>query len=180
MDIAELIRTEVIKRGGLSQTTYQFDNPLDLAHGYFEYEGSVLDASGVAQQAFVSFGGAAAAVHSTVGDLTHFLEELFASEHLVSASSRAHMMDEAVPVTPVTASGRALMAFCPCTDGADGRSYAGYGHGGHLPGYWALAVYYPSKELAVAMMINRDSVDGTPIDRSSLDQAALAVFEAIP
>lgn len=176
-DIAALIRSEVIQRSNLSETTYQFDNPPDLAHGYFEYEGSVFDASGVAQQSFVSFGGAAAAVHSTVGDLTHFLEALFASEHLVSASSRAHMMDEAVDESAL---GRGLMAFCPCTDGPDGRSYAGYGHGGHLPGYWALAVYYPSKELAVAMMINRDSVAGTPIDRSSLDRAALAVFEAIP
>ena len=175
--IGDLVTARAIAPLGLTRTTYQFDAPPNLAHGYFEVQGAVLDASLLSQEAIVSFAGAAGAVHATTTDLTRFLTVFFEGEQLVRASERDVMMTEGATGS---AYGRNLMLFCPCDDTAGTRKYGGFGHGGYLPGYWSLAVYYPAKKLAVAAMINRDSVNGVPIGRDGLDAAAAALYDAVP
>lgn len=176
-DLPTLVQSRVVARAGLTGTRYAIDPPPGLANAYFSYQGLDLDTAAVDQQAIVSTAGAAGAMVSTVDDLTHLADELFRTEHLVRASTRAHMMAE---VKPGAGYGRALMLFCPCTGEASARTYAGFGHGGYLPGVWSLVVYYPSKDLSVAMMINRDNIGGAPVGRDPLDRAAQAIFEAIP
>ncbi len=176
-DLSTLIRSRVVDRARLSATSYTFDPPPGLAHGYFSYSGLELDTAEVDQRAIVSAAGAAGAATSTVDDLTHLLDELFTTEHLVRASSRNRMMLEGKPGAGY---GRAMMSFCPCKGEGSARTYSGFGHGGYLPGAWSLVVYYPEKELSVAMMINRDNVAGVPVGRGALDRAAQAVYEAIP
>lgn len=176
-DVGALIAREVIAPLDLTHTAFRFDDPPDLLHGYFDYAGTVLDAATAPQVGIVSFAGAAGAIHATAPDLVRFLTALFETEALVTTATRSRMMAEGAPGS---AYGRATMAFCPCAETPGGTRYAGFGHGGHLPGHWSLAIHYPDKHLSVAMMMNADTAGGAPLDRAPLDVAARAIYDAIP
>jgi CubicO group peptidase (beta-lactamase class C family) len=168
-DIGTLMRKDVL--GTLPHTTYQFDNPQDLLPGWLEYQGLMLDTSVVPQQSFVSFAGAAGAVHSTVEDLLELGEAMFRDGRVVGEASLAHMMTPAEPGAPY---GRGLMRFCPC----DG-DFSGWGHGGRLPGYFSVVVYYPERDVVIAAMINRDVVSGVPLGPEVFDPTLASVLRAL-
>jgi D-alanyl-D-alanine carboxypeptidase len=168
-DVGALMRAGVL--GTLPHTTYQFDNPHDLQPGWLEYQGLMLDTSIVPQRSFVSFAGAAGAVHSTIDDLLTFGEALFRDRRVVGEASLAHMMTPAEPGAPY---GRGLMRFCPC----DG-DFSGWGHGGRLPGYFSVVVYYPERDVVIAAMINRDVVSGVSLGPEVFDPTLAAVLRAV-
>lgn len=167
-----LVQRELLTPLELSATSYGFANPPDLMSGYLELMGIPLDASSVPQTALLSFAGAAGALHSDLDDLLTLLRALFRDRHLLDATSMQRMM---LPAEKGSWYGRAAMRFCPCD--ASG-SYSGIGHGGNLPGYWSVAVYYPALDLAVVAAINRDSVGGVPIDHTVFDATLQAVVGA--
>jgi D-alanyl-D-alanine carboxypeptidase len=179
--LGELFQQRIFEPCALEHTSYQFDDLPGLTSGYFDFAGMPLDAASLPPQAILSLAGAAGALHSTATDLLRFQHKLFEGTALLSETSLAHMKVEGEKGGTFLGAGygRALMALCPCEETADGRSYAAYGHGGNMPGYWSLASYFPAKQLAVSVMINATAHDGEAIDRSALDAAAQAVFEAV-
>lgn len=160
----------------LPDTTYAFDG--DVVSGYTEYVGLVLDLTTLSQTAFLSFAGPAGAVRSTTADLLTYADDLLRRGAVVGPASLATMT---TPAEPGSWYGRATMRFCPCV--ADATDFTGWGHGGHLPGYWAVVVYYPgatpNDDVLVAAMVNRDVVDGAPIDVSVFDPTLAAVLDVV-
>lgn len=163
---ADLLDAELL--GALPDTTYTFDGP--SVHGYTEYEGLTLDATALPQTSFLSFAGPAGAVHTTTADLLTWADALFRGD-VLAPSSRAVMT---TPAEPGSWYGRAAMRFCPCAP-----EETGWGHGGHLPGFWAVVVWYPDVDVIVAAAVNRDVVDGVPLDVTVFDPTLAAVLDVL-
>lgn len=174
--IGDLIVERVVAPLGLARTTYQFDDPPDLMPGFYELGGTLLDMSVVPQQSILSIAGAAGALHSDVRDMLLFVRELLTGERVVSRSSVALMTSAAEPGSWY---GHALMRFCPCTNGPDGLVYEGYGHGGNLPGYWSMVAYFPADDLAVAVVLDRDVVDGVALQREDVMALVTETIETV-
>lgn len=167
-----LLQRELLTPLHLDSTSYGVASPPTLMSGYLELMGIPLDASSLPQTSLLSFAGAAGALHSDLTDLLTLLQALFRDGRLLDATSLKRMM---LPAETGSWYGRAAMRLCPCD--ASG-SYSGIGHGGNLPGYWSMAVYYPELDLAVVAAINRDSVGGVAVDRSVFDATLQAVVDA--
>jgi D-alanyl-D-alanine carboxypeptidase len=167
--LAEQMQQELFDPLGLQQTYFTSDDGPGLVTGHFEYLGLVLSSPEVPQRALVSFAGAAGAMQASAGDLMDYLGALLREQVVVSPDSVARMQTLAEPDSWY---GHALMHF-------ETGSSEGWGHGGHLPGYWVVAVYYPERDIAVLAMINRDSVDGVALDRDVFDPTLAAVLERL-
>jgi D-alanyl-D-alanine carboxypeptidase len=175
-EYADLLRERIIEPLALSATSYGFTNPPGLVSGYYEFLGAPIDMTQVPQQAFLSFAGAAGAIHTTADDLLTFADALFRSDKLVGEDSRRHMMS---PAEPESWYAHAMMRFCPCADGPNGTEYSGWGHAGNLPGYWSIVAQYPERDVTVVAMINRDMVNGVMLDHSVFYPTLSAVLDLL-
>lgn len=178
---ADLLQRRLLQPLALDHTEYVFTTPPGSVPGYFEVAGAVLDTVHVSLPALVSFAGAAGAISSSADDLATFVDALVLGDELLGESSRAMM---AMPAEPGSWYAHGLMRFCPCDDGPGGSAFTGVGHGGNLPGYWAVAVAYPGAagaedDVVVVAMINRDSVQGATFDRHVFDPTLAAVRSAV-
>lgn len=166
---ADLLEERLLAPLSLDDTTYGFDNPADLVAGQYEFGGSVLDITEIPQNALLSFAGPAGAVTSTTADLLTFADRLLRRSEVLD--------DTSVLTTPAETGswyGHATMRFCPCAD-----DFSGWGHGGNLPGYWSIVVYYPEEDVIVSAMVNRDLIDGVPLEVSVFDPLLAAVLDQV-
>ena len=174
--LEQLYRRELLEPLGLVHTRYTFESSPTLLPGWLELGGAPLDASRLPQQSILSFAGAAGAMESTVEDTLRFLSALFEQGRVVAPSSLATLHR---PAAPDAWYGRALMRFCPCEPAPEGLRYTGFGHGGHVPGYWSVAVHYPAHGVSVVALINRDAVQGVMLERGVFDPTLAAVLDAV-
>lgn len=176
--IGTLIEREIIAPLGLAHTTYQSDRATGLAHGYTEFNGQVLDMADMTQDAFLSFGGAAAEIHTDAGGLLTFAHAMLAGadgSRLLHADSLRSLM------VPTAGSRHAvgLMGFCPCPGSGGSAAFAGWGHTGFLPGYLSALAYFPATDVTVVVFVNRDQVDGRMLDSVAVDDTVAEVVKAL-
>jgi D-alanyl-D-alanine carboxypeptidase len=164
--IGELIEHRIVGPLKLRNTSYQFDPPPDLLHGYFEFEGITLDTTTTPVPELPSMAGAAGAIHTNATDLLTFLDALAGSDRPLDPATVAVMQS-----TDDTGNrwGLAFMGYCPCTGSGPETTYSGWGHTGHLPGHYSVVVHFAHLDASVVAFINNDTVDGQPVDHTFLD-----------
>jgi D-alanyl-D-alanine carboxypeptidase len=173
--IGALIESRVIKPLGLVHTTFQFDNPPNLAHAYYDYAGQTLDVGRMDMRAFTSMAGAAGAVHSDAADLLAFLDALFASDRLLEPSTVRSL--QSTELTGIRW-GVGPMGFCPCEGTGAATTYTGWGHVGDFPGFFSVGVHYVKAGVSIVVFLNRDVVGGQPFDHGFLDPVVERLLEA--
>ena len=164
--IGGLIEDRVIRPLGLEHTTFGFENPTDLAHAYYDFQGQTIDVTAMPMQAMLSMAGAAGAIQTDATDLLTFVHALFGTNELLADASRAFMS----PDTPVPDRfWHGAMGYCPCETSPVGTVYSGWGHAGDIPGYFSTTAYFPASDTAVVVFLNRDIVDGVTFQHDALD-----------
>jgi len=164
--IGGLIEDRIITPLGLAHTSFGFENPPDLAHAYFDFQGHTIDVTAMPMQAMLSMAGAAGAIQTDTSDLLTFVHALLGTTELVSQSSRALLS----PRTPVSDRfHHGVMGFCPCATSTTGTVYSGWGHSGDIPGYFSATAYFTASDTTVVVFLNRDSVDGVTFQHDALD-----------
>lgn len=164
--IGALIDDRIIRPLGLQHTTFEFDNPPDLAHGYYDFQGHTIDVTAMPMQAMLSMAGAAGAIQTDATDLLTFVHTLLGTTEILSESSRS-LLSPSTPVPDRFLHG--VMGFCPCETSVVGTLYSGWGHSGDIPGFFSVAVYFPASDTTVVVFVNRDIVDGVTFGHDALD-----------
>ena len=164
--IGALIEDRIIRPLGLQHTTFGFDNPPDLAHAYYDFQGHTIDVTAMPMQAMLSMAGAAGAIQTDATDLLTFVETLLGTTDILSESSRL-LLSPPTPVPDRFLHG--VMGFCPCQPTDTGTAYSGWGHTGDIPGFFSAAVYFPPSDTTVVIFLNRDIVDGVTFGHDELD-----------
>lgn len=164
--IGGLIEDRVIRPLGLEHTTFGFENPPDLAHAYYDFQGQTIDVTAMPMQAMLSMAGAAGAIQTDATDLLAFVHALFGTDELLTDASRAFLS----PDTPVPDRfWHGAMGYCPCETSSAGTVYSGWGHAGDIPGYFSTTAYFPASDTSVVVFLNRDIVDGVTFQHDALD-----------
>ena len=172
----EVLEQRLLQPLGLGDTSYALSSVPGLAHGYHELASVPLDVSVLPQASFLSMAGAAGALHTTASDMLRFMHLLFETGRVVTPQTRTRMLTE---VAAGSGYGLGVMLLCPCSSDGKAPHPGGFGHGGHVPGYWSLAAYFPDKRLSVVIAINADAARGALLDRSSLDAALARIYETL-
>ena len=157
--LAELVRTEFLDPLGLSHTFLQSEEPITgtLAHGYLGPPTSPKDVSvGQAMLPYVSVAtasGASGALVSTPSDIAKWATALYGGE-LLDHASMAAMLDvsTSAPYHPEIQYGLAVERLP-----VGGR--LGWGHRGHLDGFWSTMVYLPASHLTFVVLVSADWPD---------------------
>lgn len=169
-----LLTRDVLEPLGLASTSYPLDTTGRVISGTFELGGVPVDTNALPQTAALTAAGPSGALHTTLDDLLRVADALFRDERLVNASSLRHMLE---PAEPGADYGHALMLFCPCVGEGAARRSIQYGHGGHVPGFWSVLVHDPKLALSMVLVINRDSVNGTLLERSVFDPSLMRLTQ---
>ena len=150
----------------MEHTTFGFENPPDLAHAYYDFQGQTIDVTAMPMQAMLSMAGAAGAIQTDATDLLTFVHALFGTNELLADASRALLS----PDTPVPDRfWHGAMGYCPCETSPAGTVYSGWGHAGDIPGYFSTTAYFPASDTAVVVFLNRDIVNGVTFQHDALD-----------
>jgi D-alanyl-D-alanine carboxypeptidase len=157
--LASLIRSEFLEPLGLTHTFTQYGEvPVGpLAHGYLRPSGAPKDTSvGQPLLPYTSVAtatGGAGAMASTASDIARWASALYGG-WVFDDATVASILDttDTVPLKPKLPYGIGVEQFAI-------GSHLGWGHRGHLDGFWSVMVYLPDSGLTVALLTNADWIN---------------------
>jgi D-alanyl-D-alanine carboxypeptidase len=142
-----LIRKRILAPLGLKQT-FSGDEAIGSearVHGYIKRRGRIIDI----YPWYSHFGLADSGIHSTAGNLAHFLKSLLTTDDILSEGMRTEMINVSESGHPLSPYGIGI--FVQRNPWGTGLWYA---NNGVDPGYHADMMYLPDQDLTIVLCAN--------------------------